>query len=157
MKKVEVGANVPQETETQYAALCYRRAGKSGLEILLITSRDTGRWIIPKGWPMKGKSGADCALREAFEEAGVEGIPSSVPVGVYTYDKVLPAGPQPCIVTVYPVEVTGLLKDFPEKRERERKWFKPRKAAGKVDEPELRSLLAGFNPHDPAGAGAADA
>ncbi len=146
MKKLEVGSDMPEAMEAQYAALCYRLRGKDLHEVLLITSRDTGRWIIPKGWPMKGRSGAECALREAFEEAGVEGCPSPAPVGVYSYDKILPNGVQPCIVTVYPVEVTQISKDFPEKGQRARKWFKPKKAADKVDEPELRSLLETFDP-----------
>lgn len=146
MKEVEVGDGTPEAMEAQYAALCFRLRGKDMHEVLLITSRDTGRWIIPKGWPMKGRSGAECALREAFEEAGVAGRPSATPIGVYSYNKVLPNGAQPCIVTVYPVEVTQLSKDFPEKGQRTRKWFKPKKAAGKVDEPELRSLLETFDP-----------
>jgi len=146
MKNLEMGDQTPQEAECQYAALCYRLSGKNAHEVLLITSRDTGRWIIPKGWPMKGKSGPECALREAFEEAGVEGRPAPDPIGVYSYDKVLPKSVQPCIVTVYPVEVTQLNDDFPEKGQRVLKWFKPNKAAGKVDEPELRSLLGAFDP-----------
>lgn len=146
MKKIDVGTQSPKATETQYAALCYRMSGKDTFEILLITSRDTGRWIIPKGWPIKGKSGAECALQEAFEEAGVQGTPAQDPIGVYAYDKVLSDGVQPCIVSVYPVEVRDLRKDFPEKGQRERAWFNPKKAAGKVDEPELRTLLATFDP-----------
>lgn len=158
MKKLDMGAQSPQETESQYAALCFRRTGKHEHEVLLITSRDTGRWIIPKGWPMKGKSGSECALREAFEEAGVEGKPSAAPIGVYAYDKILPNGVQPCIVSVYPVEVDELRKDFPEKGQRERKWFSPKAAAEKVDEPELRTLLKSFAPEKPGkGAGAAGA
>lgn len=146
MKKLDMGAQTPQETESQYAALCFRRTGKHDHEVLLITSRDTGRWVIPKGWPMKGKSGSECALREAFEEAGVEGSPWPLPIGVYAYDKVLTSGVQPCIVSVYPVEVDRMRNEFPEKGQRERKWFKPKKAAEKVDEPELRSLLKSFDP-----------
>lgn len=152
MKKLEMGAQSPQETESQYAALCFRRTGKHEHEVLLITSRDTGRWVIPKGWPMRGKSGSECALREAYEEAGVEGSPSPAPIGVFTYDKVLPDGVQPCIVSVYPVEVERLRNDFPEKGQRERKWFSPKKASEKVDEPELRSLLRSFAP-EPADKG----
>jgi 8-oxo-dGTP pyrophosphatase MutT (NUDIX family) len=146
MKQLDVGAETPQEMDAQYAALCYRLSGKGVHDVLLITSRDTGRWVIPKGWPMKGMTGAEAALLEAFEEAGVKGKLCSDPIGVYSYDKVLPKGVQPCIVTVYPVEVTQLSKDFPEKGQRDRKWFKPKKAAAKVDEPELRSLLGAFDP-----------
>jgi 8-oxo-dGTP pyrophosphatase MutT (NUDIX family) len=146
MKQLDVGEETPQEMDAQYAALCYRLSGKAAHDVLLITSRDTGRWVIPKGWPMKGKTGAEAALLEAFEEAGVKGKLSCGPIGVYSYDKVLPKGVQPCIVTVYPVEVTQLIKDFPEQGQRDRKWFRPKKAAAKVDEPELRSLLTAFDP-----------
>jgi 8-oxo-dGTP pyrophosphatase MutT (NUDIX family) len=155
MKELEAGGGTPQAIEAQYAALCYRPSGRDTHEVLLITSRDTGRWIIPKGWPMKGRSGAESALREAFEEAGVEGRLSSTPIGVYSYDKILPDGVRPCIVTVYPVEVTQLSKDFPEKGQRARKWFTPRKAAEKVNEPELRALIETFDPHAAGAAGRA--
>lgn len=147
MKKVELGAGAPQETQSQFAALCYRSAGKDGVEILLITSRDTGRWIIPKGWPMKGRNGSETALQEAFEEAGVEGKPAATPIGVYSYDKVLDNGAvQPCIVSVFPVKVSKLRKKYPEVGQRTRRWFTPKKAAEKVNEDELRALLSNFAP-----------
>lgn len=146
MKSHEFGGATPQETQTQYAALCFRRDGKGALEILLITSRDTGRWVIPKGWPMAGKGASQCALREAFEEAGVEGRTTGGTVGLYTYDKVLAKGVQPCIVSVFPVEVDRLRDEFPEKGQRVRRWFKQKKAAARVDEPELKSLILGFEP-----------
>lgn len=154
MKAHEFGGATPQETQTQYGALCFRREAKGAVSILLITSRDTGRWVIPKGWPMAGKRAADCALREAFEEAGVEGRIAGGPIGVYAYDKVLARGVQPCIVSVFPVEVDRLRKDFPEKGQRERRWFTPKKAAARVDEPELKSLIRSFapGPDDAAGA-----
>lgn len=132
---------------TQFAAICYRTTPKKGCEVLLITSRDTGRWVIPKGWPMKGKTGAECALQEAFEEAGVEGRPDPGPIGIYSYDKVLGDGAlQPCVVSVFPVAVARLKNNFPERAERDRRWFTPQKAAQKVAEPELQALLAGFAP-----------
>lgn len=141
-----------EEALTQYAALCHRRTAKGGIEVLLITSRDTGRWVIPKGWPMKGKSGAECALREAYEEAGVEGEPDARCSGLYAYDKVLKDGTrQPCIVAVYPVRVHRLKDDFPEKGQRVRKWFSPKKASARVAEPELALLLAEFDPDRQAG------
>ncbi len=137
------------ETRTQYGALCWRRA-KDGVEVLLITSRDTGRWVIPKGWPIKGLSPEASAAREAWEEAGVEGEADPHCLGLYSYDKGLgPAnGPQrqvPCIVAVYSLHVKDLADRFPEVKQRRRKWFAPRKAARKVAEPELRALLAGLD------------
>ncbi|MCV2868059.1 NUDIX hydrolase [Defluviimonas sp. WL0002] len=147
MKKLDNTSPGAQEALTQYAALCHRKSAKGKLEVLLITSRDTGRWVIPKGWPMKGKTGSQCALREAYEEAGVEGVLGNRCIGIYSYDKVLNDGKkQPCIVAVYPVRVQRLKDDFPEKGQRVRKWFNPKKAAAQVAEPELSQLLANFDP-----------
>ncbi|MCS6622144.1 NUDIX hydrolase [Roseibacterium beibuensis] len=146
-----------RETRTQFAALCYRVSktpkGKKGkeaapaVEILLVSSRDTGRWIIPKGWPMDGMTPAAAAAQEAWEEAGVRGRAHGQCVGLYAYDKWLDEELSlPCIVAVFPVEVKKLDKDFPESDERKRKWFSPKKAAQKVDEPELKVILESFDP-----------
>lgn len=126
----------------QVGAVCWRMH-KGKVEVLLVTSRDTGRWIIPKGWPIKGLTDAQSAAREAWEEAGVEGAVSDAGIGSYSYDKRrLPKPPLPCKVTVFPLRVGRLADKFPEKNERQRKWFSARKAAKKVDEPQLRDLLA---------------
>ena len=147
VKKLDDTSPGAEEALTQYGALCHRKTAKGRTEVLLITSRDTGRWVIPKGWPMKGKTGAECALREAFEEAGVEGDLEARCIGIFAYDKILKDGAkQPCIVAVYPVGVRRLKDDFPEKGQRVLKWFSPRKAAGRVAEPELSLLLANFDP-----------
>jgi 8-oxo-dGTP pyrophosphatase MutT (NUDIX family) len=129
----------------QTAALCWR-LGKKGKEVLLITSRDTGRWIIPKGWPIKGLDGAGTAAQEAWEEAGVK--PARVkdkPLGLYHYVKKLDNGlPAPVATTVYPIEVDHLEDDYPEKLQRKRSWMSPKQAAALVAEPELRDLLLDF-------------
>lgn len=146
--KTMASTPVPAERDvphTQYGALCWRRIGPR-LEVLLITSRDTGRWVIPKGWPIKGLTPEASAAREAFEEAGVEGSYDPVSIGFYCYDKGLDAltGPPvslPCIVAVYPLQVSALRDRFPESHQRRRKWFVPQKAAQKVAEPELQGLL----------------
>ena len=138
----------PLAERVQYAALCYR-AQRGRLQILMITSRDTGRWIIPKGWPMPGRSPAECAAQEAWEEAGVQGHAAQLPEGCYSYAKAL--GPRlavPCLVEVYPLRVERLAGQFPEKGQRRRKWFAPKKAALKVAEPDLAQMLAGFVPPD---------
>ena len=114
----------------QFAALCVR-ASKDGKEVLLITSRDTGRWVIPKGWPMDGKDGAETALQEAWEEAGVraEHLHRNS-VGHFTYDKVLDDGSAlPVRTSVYRVDVRELADEFPEAGQRERRWFTPEDAA----------------------------
>lgn len=127
---------------TQFAALCTRvRGGR--LEVLLITSRDTGRWVLPKGWPISGLGPAATAAREAWEEGGVIGTPDEICIGYYSYTKMLgPAGALPCRVAVYPLQVDSMADDFPEKGQRRRKWFSPRKAAARVSEPDLAALLS---------------
>lgn len=116
-------------------------------QVLLVTSRDTGRWVIPKGWLIPGLSAHDSAAREAWEEAGVEGMVLDVPLGLFAYDKVMGAGSSiPCIVSVYPLQVNVLRNRFPESKQRRRKWFTPQKAANKVIEPGLRDILSAFRP-----------
>lgn len=126
---------------TQYGAVCWRmHRGK--VEVLLITSRDTGRWIIPKGWPIDGLAPEDAAAREAWEEAGVQGQIAADGLGAYGYEKVLtPSKSVPCSVLVFGLRVAKLKDKFPERKERRRKWFEVEKAARKVAEPELRALL----------------
>lgn len=128
-------------TSTQVAALCWRKH-RDGVEVLLITSRDTGRWVLPKGWPMAGRSAPEAAAIEAWQEAGAEGKVSDEMLGLFGYDKVLgPDIAHPCMVSVYPLRVATLSRRFPERNERRRKWFSAEKAARKVLEPELRALL----------------
>lgn len=131
---------------TQFGALPWRYAdGK--LEVLLITSRDTGRWIIPKGWPMDGATPAEAAATEALEEAGVEGKLSNQVVGFYGYLKQLDdADDLPIVVAVFPIRVKRLLTDWPERADRKRRWYSAKKAANLVAEPELRQIIRHFNP-----------
>lgn len=128
----------------QVAALCLNpETGR----LLMITSRGTGRWVIPKGWPMTGRSAAGAALREAWEEAGVRGTAQEQPIGQYAYNKRQGRGLSiPINVQVYLVHVTGLEEDFPEAAERRRDWFTPAEAAELVDEIELKALLRNFRP-----------
>ncbi len=130
----------------QYGALCWREADP-GIEVLLITSRDTGRWIIPKGWPMPGLAPEAAAAQEAWEEAGVEGRVSPLCLGRYGYQKILAVEAQvPCAVAVYGLQVASLADSFPEVNQRRRQWFQPDAAALLVHEPDLGSLIAGFVP-----------
>lgn len=152
MKRLEQPSVAAETAMNQYAALCYRVSAKGRVQVLLITSRDTGRWVLPKGWPMKGHTAGGCALREAFEEAGVRGEVSDHCLGFYSYSKVIsPTYAPTCVVAVFPVRVTHLLGKFPERDQRERKWFAPEKAAEKVVEPELRAMLLSFSPATGAG------
>jgi len=125
----------------QAAALCLRE-GKTGREVLMVTSRGTRRWVLPKGWPMKGRTLAGAALREAWEEAGVIGTVEETPVGWYGYDKTRRGGlPLSCRVEVFRVSVADLAREWPEARQRRREWMTLDKAAGLVAEPQLRELL----------------
>jgi 8-oxo-dGTP pyrophosphatase MutT (NUDIX family) len=133
----------------QVGALCYRRAGR-GLKILLITSRDTGRWVIPKGWPMRKRTEAEAAAREAYEEAGLRGSVSEKSIGFYTYPKRVDDLSFPCVVRIYPLEALERVKKYPETGQRRVKWFSPAKAARRVREPELAQLLRDFDPDDRA-------
>lgn len=130
----------------QYAALCWR-PGADGVEVLLITSRDTGRWVIPKGWPIPGLAPEAAAAQEAWEEAGVQGTVNPLCVGRYGYQKCLPGRASvPCAVAVYGLRVEDLAKTFPEVKLRRRKWFPLAEAATLVAEPELATIIARFLP-----------
>ena len=134
----------------QVGALCWRRSPK-GLRILLITSRDTGRWVIPKGWPMRNRTDSGAAAREAWEEAGLRGEISSRSIGIYIYLKSLGTGVRvPCVVRVFPLQVREMERKYPENGQRRVKWFDLDKAAGKVDEPDLAALIRDFEPQEPA-------
>ncbi len=112
------------------------------VQVLLATSRDTGRWIIPKGWPIDGLTPAQTAAQEAWEEAGVKGTVSDALIGLFTYDKIEAVhDPLPCVVSVFGVRVATLADKFPERKQRRRKWFDACKAARKVAEPDLRAIL----------------
>jgi len=125
----------------QVAALCLRQKGKRR-EALLVTSRGTGRWILPKGWCMEGKTLAEAALCEAWEEAGVRGKVDPEPLGTYSSRKVTDSGlGLRCTVHVFPLQVEKLADDFPEANQRRRKWVSLTRAARMVQEPQLRDLL----------------
>ncbi len=127
----------------QVAALCWRlESGK--LEILLVTSLRTRRWILPKGWPMRGMSSGEAAAMEALEEAGVGGAVSHAPIGRYHYLKEKRGRAVPCQVDVYGVEVRHTLVNWPEKGKREIIWLAPAEAAERLEEPELQGLVRGF-------------
>ncbi len=127
--------------EPQVAALCWRK-GAQGHEILLINSLHTGRWLLPKGWVDKGLGPAQSALCEAWEEAGIRGEIEDKPLGHYHYRKRRRGGVELlCRVIIYPVRVTAVTEDWPEKARRVRLWVSPQEAAEKVLEPELAEIL----------------
>lgn len=145
MKKADIAAASDTMVGMQVAALCHRRNRRGRVEILLITSRDTGRWVLAKGWPIKGLTAAGAAAREAFEEAGATGEIDSDCLGVFPYAKLLePENELPVMVAVYALEVAELADRYPEKGQRRRKWLRPKKAAQMVAEPELAALIGAF-------------
>ena len=135
-------SRVPVAKRVQYGALPYRVNSGSRAEFMLVTSRETRRWIIPKGWPKKGKSPHHSAAREAFEEAGVVGAVGRRSVGSFSYEKRLKNGGfVECEVRVFPLEVKRQDKQWPEKQERKIKWLSASEAAEKVKEPMLSAII----------------
>ncbi len=128
----------------QVAALPWRK-GPEGVEIMLITSRDTGRWVLPKGWPEGDEALWDAAAREALEEAGIDGAITRSAAGLYYYAKRRDSGTQNrCEVHVFPMEIDRVNDKWPERRQRRRQWFSPEDAASSVHEPDLADLIARF-------------
>ena len=126
----------------QIAALPLRLDEKGRPRVLMVTSRETGRWVMPKGWHMDETKPWHAAEIEALEEAGATGAISPEPIGDYHYVKRLGGGAEIlCRVTVYPMVVEKLRRRWKERKERTRRWFSPRKAARLVEEPELAALL----------------
>lgn len=132
------------DVRTQFAALCFREV-KEKTQILLITSRGTGRWIIPRGWPMDNKTPSEAALTEAWEEAGVKGKALEATLGLYSYTRTISGEEIPCVAMVYPVKVKSIEDDYPEAGQRDRKWLSPQKAAKRVSEPELARIIKDFD------------
>jgi 8-oxo-dGTP pyrophosphatase MutT (NUDIX family) len=127
----------------QYGALPWRRT--DGLKILLITSRETKRWVIPKGWPIDGMTPAESAAQEVLEEAGVRGAASPETLGHYDYSKRMKDGTlRTCRVDIFALEVKQILERWPERRQRKRHWFSPEEAAALVSEPVLAEIIRGF-------------
>lgn len=99
--------------------------------VLLITSRETQRWIIPKGWPMRGRKDYQAAAQEAYEEAGVSGRIHKHPVGAYNYTKAEDGSE--IKVMVYLLQVDTEHENWPERPERRREWMPASEAARRVE------------------------
>jgi 8-oxo-dGTP pyrophosphatase MutT (NUDIX family) len=126
----------------QYGALPYRLSAGLRPQFMLITSRETRRWVIPKGWPKKGKSPRYSAAREAFEEAGVVGAVAKRAAGSFSYEKRMKnGGVVVCEVRVFPLQVRRQNKQWPEKQERVVKWLSASQAAEKVKDPILSDII----------------
>jgi 8-oxo-dGTP pyrophosphatase MutT (NUDIX family) len=128
---------------TQYGIIAWKEGDTAGRLILLITSRETRRWVIPRGNPISGLSPAQAAAQEAWEEAGIKGEVGSEEVGTYRYEKRrLNGSLVPAEVRVFTMKVREEADAWPEMGQRERRWFTPADASAAVDEPELKTLLA---------------
>lgn len=128
----------------QYAALPYRVRSDGEVQVRLITSRETRRWVIPKGWPIKGLSPAKTAAREAYEEAGLMGAIAREAIGIYTYEKNLGIRSVLCDVMVFPLKVKRHLNKWPERSQRYGFWFSVETAAAAVQEEDLKGLILSF-------------
>lgn len=133
------------KTRRQVGAIAYRESDMDGVRILLVTSRETGRWVVPKGWPMKSKRPHKAAAQEAYEEAGVQGRVRKKASGSYRYPKLLGNGDiVPCRVRLFALRVKEEMASWPEAAERRRCWFSPEEAASAVNEPDLAQALRDF-------------
>jgi 8-oxo-dGTP pyrophosphatase MutT (NUDIX family) len=142
MTSMSNARKLPTGRRLQYGALPYRKMNGRRAEFMLVTSQETRRWIIPKGWPKKGKSPHRCAAREAFEEAGVLGAVGRRPLGSFSYEKRLKNGSSvECKVRVFPLEVSSQRREWPERQERRIKWLSASKAAAKVKDPVLGKII----------------
>lgn len=130
----------------QFAALPFIRRGKH-IEVLLITRRRSGRWIIPKGWPEAAMTGPCVAALEAYEEAGLKGQIGEKQIGCFRYLKQLTNGQKvQCNVSVFPLLVTAQYLDWPEKGQRQQRWVKQKKVEGLIEEADLLALIQAFKP-----------
>ena len=130
------------ELPIQTGALPWRLGPKNAIEVLLVTGRRSGRWTIPKGWPMRGKTLAEAAALEAYEEAGVKGTIDPRPIGMFRHRKqALVVGDLEVNIVVHPLWVDRELDKWPELGQRKRKWFRAKDAAKRVDSPELGALI----------------
>lgn len=128
----------------QVAALCHRE-GEDGPEVMLVTS-SSGRWILPKGWPVDGLTAAEAAKLEAWEEGGVKkGKVTDTAFGQFMTEKRFDNGAViPCETRVYPIAVKSVANDYPDADQRDRIWVSPEKAAQMVDDPGLSHVLEHF-------------
>jgi 8-oxo-dGTP pyrophosphatase MutT (NUDIX family) len=130
----------------QFATLPWRISEGGTREIMLLTSRETHRWVIPKGWPMKGRKPAEVASQEAYEEAGLIGqVVGKRPLGNFHYEKRLAKSAIICEVRVFLFRVERQVADWPEKGQRESKWVDAKEAAALVEEGGLAEIIDRFS------------
>jgi 8-oxo-dGTP pyrophosphatase MutT (NUDIX family) len=134
------GTGLPRHR--QYGVIALRVARGDQIQTLLVTSRGTGRWVIPKGWRIRDRTPAGTAQREAYEEAGIKGqLWSRRPIGSYRYAKADEKFTGEILVRVFLMVVQEQKKDWPERAERRTRWVPLRRAATMVQERDLAKLL----------------
>lgn len=135
-------ARCDEAAAQQFGALPWRKGPRGRLQVLLITSRRRGRWILPKGWPLADREPCLVAAMEAFEEAGVIGEIEPNPIGRYDYLKEGGDGAvQRVCVTLFGLSVVGTLTNWPERGQRKRRWFGLAEAAETVADHSLIPLI----------------
>jgi predicted phosphate transport protein (TIGR00153 family) len=140
-----VGIRIERADIDQVGALPYRIMPDGSAQVMLITSRDTGRWVIPKGNPISGLAPHEAAAEEAFEEAGIRGIACPTPLGTFTYMKRRRTRrSRELTVAVFPIAVVEQVESWPEQGQRDTRWFDLDQAARNVTELQLKALIAGF-------------
>lgn len=150
MRSAEIGA----APRMQVGVLPIARLPGGDPHILLVTSRETRRWVIPKGWPMKGLKAYEAGAREAYEEAGLIGRVGKQALGQYAYDKRLKGDKViTCLVQVFPFAVRKQRKTWPEKEQRTGRWFTIAEAAKAVTEPGLAAIIRALANAEPEDAG----
>ena len=138
------GGSSGAHARRQYGALPFRFTATGAVEVLLVTSRTTQRWVIPKGWPMKGTKPAKAAAREAYEEAGVRGKIASKPLGTYLYQKRADDHKSPaafCRVAVFALQVKRQVDKWPEREQRQTCWLTAAEAAARIEDAGLRAIV----------------
>ena len=135
-----MSAFAPPPALPQIAALPMRDVD-GRLEVCLVTTRETGRWTVPKGWPMKGIPDRKAAEIEARQEAGVIGKALKAPIGTFDYWKRRPGRFDLVRVTLYRLKTRKVLHEWKEKGEREVRWMSLVDAETAVDEPGLKTIL----------------
>jgi len=135
----------PKSHDIQFAALPWRISEDGRCQVMLLTTRGSRRWTIPKGWPMRDRKPAEVASQEAYEEAGLVGhIVSKKPLGAFHYEKKLAEESRLCHVRVFSFRVERQLDDWPEKQQRETRWFDEAEAAALVEEEGLHGIITRF-------------
>ena len=142
-KSRKLDSHVAEPERLQVAALPWRWNGR--LEIMLVSSRESRRWIIPKGWPMAGRSNSAAASIEAMEEAGLLGAIEAEPFGQFFYAKKFLRGRTVlCRVEVFLLRVVRQRHVWPERAQRDTHWFPAEEAMTLASDPELADLIGHF-------------